>query len=66
MGATAAVERPAGSLSQPVKTAGLWHEAFRRLLRSRLATVSAILRVLLALIAIFAPFVAPYDYTAQD
>ena len=41
-------------------------QAGRRLLRSRLATVSAIVLVLLALIAIFAPFVAPYDYTAQD
>jgi ABC-type dipeptide/oligopeptide/nickel transport system permease subunit len=62
----ATVERPLGALSQPAKTAGLWQEAFRRLLRSRLATVSAILLVVLALIAIFAPFVAPYDYTAQD
>jgi ABC-type dipeptide/oligopeptide/nickel transport system permease subunit len=62
----ATVERPLGALSQPAKTIGLWQEAFRRLLRSRLATVSAILLVVLALIAIFAPFVAPYDYTAQD
>ena len=66
MGTTAAVERPVGTLSQPAKSAGLWHEASRRLLRSRLATVSAILLALLTLIAIFAPFVAPYDYTAQD
>jgi ABC-type dipeptide/oligopeptide/nickel transport system permease subunit len=60
------VERPVGSLSPPAKTAGLWQEAARRLLRSRLAIVSAITLALLLLIAIFAPFVAPYDYTAQD
>src|SRR5215218_7576958 len=66
MGTAATVERPVGTLSQPAKTAGLWQEASRRLLRSRLATFSAIMLVLLILIAIFAPFVAPYDYTAQD
>jgi peptide/nickel transport system permease protein len=66
MGTAAVAERPVGTLSQPTKTAGLWQEAFRRLLRSRLATISAIMLALLVLIAIFAPFVAPYDYSAQD
>ena len=46
--------------------AGLWSQAFRRLLRSRLAVASGIALVLLILLAIFAPFVTPYDYTAQD
>ncbi len=44
----------------------MWREAFRRLLRSRLAVVSGILLILLALAAIFAPLITPYDYTAQD
>ncbi len=55
-----------GSLGQRRAGGGLWEQAFRRLLKSRLATISGILLLLLALIAIFAPFVAPYDYTAQD
>src|ERR687889_1797323 len=66
MGTAPAVGQPVGTLSQPAKTAGLWQEASRRLLRSRLATISAIMLALLVLIAIFAPFVTPYDYTAQD
>jgi oligopeptide transport system permease protein len=66
IGATPAVERPVGVLTQRVRSTGLWQEALRRLLRSRLATVSAVLLALLVLVAVFAPFVAPYDYTAQD
>ncbi len=57
---------PAGALTQRAKPAGIWRDALRRLLRSRLATISAVLLILLVLIAIFAPLVAPYDYTAQD
>jgi oligopeptide transport system permease protein len=55
-----------GTLGQRSKPSGLWREAFRRLLRSRLAVVSGILLILLALAAIFAPLITPYDYTAQD
>ena len=68
--ATASDRRPrqlAGSARRRGgRQTGLWRDAFRRLLRSRLAVVSGILLILLALAAIFAPFVAPYDYTAQD
>jgi oligopeptide transport system permease protein len=63
--ATIAPEIP-GALGSRAKTTGLWQEALRRLLRSRLATIAAVLLILLALVAIFAPLVAPYDYTAQD
>jgi oligopeptide transport system permease protein len=55
-----------GVLAPQAKSAGIWREALRRLLRSRLATISAVLLLLLLLVAIFAPFVAPYDYMAQD
>jgi ABC-type dipeptide/oligopeptide/nickel transport system permease subunit len=44
----------------------LWGDAFRRLRRARLAFVSGILIVVLALLAIFAPFVTPYHYAEQD
>jgi ABC-type dipeptide/oligopeptide/nickel transport system permease subunit len=55
-----------GALSQRAASPGLWREALRRLLRSRLAVVSGILLLILAFLALFAPFVTPYDYTAQD
>ena len=65
-GVASAAEAPAGALVFRARSTGIWREALRRLLRSRLATISAVLLILLVLVAIFAPFVAPYDYTAQD
>jgi ABC-type dipeptide/oligopeptide/nickel transport system permease subunit len=64
--ATPASTPLAPALTQTAKVRGLWREALRRLLQSKLATVAAVLLILLALVAIFAPLVAPYDYTAQD
>ncbi|MCA9862874.1 MAG: ABC transporter permease, partial [Thermomicrobiales bacterium] len=54
------------SLSKVRRSRGLWADAFRRLLRSPLATISLVLLSLLVLAAIFAPLIAPYDYTMQD
>ena len=45
---------------------GLWGDAFRRLRRSRLAFASGVLLLMLVLVAIFAPLVAPYPYAEQD
>ena len=66
IGAAAAAPAPVGVLAPQRAPAGLWREAARRLLRSRLAVVSGILLILLVLLAVFAPLVTPYDYTAQD
>ena len=54
------------ALSQARRSRGLWADAFRRLLRSPLATISGLLLILLLLAALFAPLIAPYDYTLQD
>ncbi len=56
---------PGGLVARSAPT-GLWSQAFRRLLRSKLAVASGIALVILVLLAVFAPFVTPYDYTAQD
>lgn len=54
------------SLANERRTRGLWSDALQRLLRSPVATGSAILLILLVLAAVFAPLIVPYDYTAQD
>jgi oligopeptide transport system permease protein len=64
--AASVVAAPPGSLAPRRASIGLWREALRRLLRSRLAVIFGILLILLVLAAIFAPLVTPYDYTAQD
>ena len=48
------------------KSAGLWRDAFGRLAKNRLALVGLFLVVLFALVAIFGPWLAPYDYKQQD
>jgi oligopeptide transport system permease protein len=49
-----------------VRSSNLWRDAFRRLLRNRLAVVGGVVVVLLCLIAIFADFLAPYSYTKTN
>ncbi len=66
IGTAPATQQPAGVLVQRAAPVGLWREALRRLLRSRLAVVSGVLLILFVLVAVFAPFVTPYHYTAQD
>ena len=41
-------------------------EAWRRLRRNPVAMISAVLIVVLVILAVFAPFIAPYDYDTQD
>jgi oligopeptide transport system permease protein len=47
------------------KSTGLWTDAFRRLLRNRLAIVGGIIVILLLFIAVFGPQLAPWPYYEQ-
>lgn len=44
----------------------LWRDAFGRLVQNRLALVGGFIVVLIALVAIFAPIIAPYPYEKPD
>ena len=48
------------------KSAGLWGDAFGRLLKNRLAILGLILVTLLLLAGIFGPMIAPWPYQVQD
>jgi len=44
----------------------LWGDAWRRLLRNKLAVAGLIMVVILAFAAAFGPFLTPYDFLSQD
>ncbi len=48
------------------KERSLWEESFRRLLKNKIAVISAIFIILLASVAIFAHLIAPFDFAEQD
>ena len=48
------------------KKNGLWAEAWRRLRKNRMAMIALVVLIIMVLCAVFAPLVAPYDYTEQD
>jgi oligopeptide transport system permease protein len=56
----------AGGVPLTRKRESLWADAFRRLLRNRAAVIGGITVIVLALIAILAPLIAPYSYQEQD
>jgi oligopeptide transport system permease protein len=49
-----------------VRTSTLWRDAFRRLIRNRLAVAGAVVVIALCLLAIFADLIAPYSYTKTN
>jgi len=49
-----------------VRSSSLWRDAFRRLLRNRLAMVGGVVIIALVLIAIFADVLAPQSYTKPN
>src|SRR6478735_6330733 len=44
----------------PTRHASLWGDAWRRLVRNRLAVLGLVIVIILSLTAIFAPLIAPY------
>ena len=62
--ATVEALRPELLRTKPAR--GLWGDAFARLRKNRLAMVGLIIVIVLFLLAIFGPIVAPYAYQAQD
>ena len=51
-----------GVLAEQQQTRSLWSDAWRRLRKNRLAVAGLAVIILLTLIAIFAPLIAPYSY----
>lgn len=49
-----------------IKKRSLWADVWMRLRRNKLAMVGMVIVVLLIFMAIFADFIAPYDYSTQD
>ena len=59
----------AGVLDRTVtarRSSGIWHDAFGRLLRNRLAVIGGIWVIFLILLAIFGPAIAPWHYDQKD
>jgi oligopeptide transport system permease protein len=57
----------AGLAAAPsTQTSNLWRDAWRRLLRNKLAVLGGVTVILLCLVAIFADFIAPYSYTKAN
>jgi oligopeptide transport system permease protein len=54
------------NVAKPRPASGLWRDAFGRLRKNKLAMVGLVMVIVLFLIAIFGPMVAPYPYTEQD
>jgi peptide/nickel transport system permease protein len=48
------------------RSVGLWGDAFRRMRRSPSAIIGGVIVTFFVLVAIFAPFIAPYDPTRGD
>lgn len=59
----AAVSRP---VEQQERSVGLWGDALRRMRRSPAALIGGSIIIFFVLMAIFAPFIAPYDPTRGD
>jgi len=59
---TGALER---TVAAPRRSASLWGDAWRRLIRNRLAVVGGVIVVMFLLLAVIGPFIAPFPYQEQ-
>jgi peptide/nickel transport system permease protein len=48
------------------KKYNLWRDAFARLMANKLAVVSLVLIIILLFLALFGPYITPYDFLSQD
>jgi oligopeptide transport system permease protein len=53
-------------ISQAEQGTSLWHDAWLRLRRNRLAVLGLVVLVLFVAITLLTPWIAPYSYQAQD
>ncbi|MBQ9268302.1 MAG: ABC transporter permease [Oscillospiraceae bacterium] len=58
-------QKNSGSMEK-LRKSSQWKDVWIRLRRNKLAMVGMVIAVLLALMAIFAPVIAPYDYQVQS
>jgi glutathione transport system permease protein len=66
MAQTASAPLAATGHAQQTSAHGLWYDAWRRLRRNRLAIAGGVAALLLALLALLAPVIAPYNPIDQD
>jgi peptide/nickel transport system permease protein len=52
--------------AEPIKQRNLWIDAARQFARNKLAILGALIVLILVLMAIFGPALAPYDFLKQD
>ncbi len=57
---------PAEDSLSGLKKRSQWRDVWKRLRRNKLAMVGMVIVILLILMAVFADFIAPYDYDAAD
>jgi oligopeptide transport system permease protein len=55
-----------GTIARPQASTGLWREAFGRLRKNKLAMIGLVSVIVLFIVAIVGPYIAPYPYTEQD
>ena len=58
--------RPDAASALAPRPTSLWRDAWRRLLRNKLAVGGGVVVIMLVLIAVFADFLAPYSYTKTN
>ncbi len=59
-------QTPATQLAEETRGHSLWEDAFRRLLKNKLAIFGASFLILEILVAIITPWIAPYGFEIQD